>query len=497
MGSGAGNSSLSTTSTSSVRRSKNLYAVKLAIQAQTKREQETIRLQREHKSQTTAERPTTLQFKQAQSAAERHAFKSLEVNKATIKAVVDKTHHRRSQSETIPPNKIRQNEIRPRYLEPKPQIQPLQTQNKEAVVSMSLSEDSSTKNSKLTLNKRLAITEASKSNMSRDSLSSPIKQVVTIGPQCTISTASEVDLSIDSLGGSMHSSIKSSRSNKSVSQESLIRFNATVRANNLSANRIRRPASNRLSSNEHSPASASTTTTASKSSRLSSINSTTGGGSTKDSTTSRRNTPQSTVPIRRSFVSAKSREILAAKHNAQDSGVTIKDAISGDNNASSATTSNKRSIIFPTTLHLRRTAKLHQVDTNSSPTNATVKSIKSLNPPNIPKQTTRSDQPQTTIKTKPSQDSVSKPTVRRIDKSVVSKVDAKTVTSSKISRIKGTVKNTVPILKKTPKDIDLSSLNVDDSPEFVPPPAATRVESKLERSSTFCKESPMVNMGTV
>lgn len=484
--------SLATTSTSA-RRSKNLYAVKLAIQAQSKREQEMNRLQRDHKSQTAVERPTTLHLKPVRTAAERHAHKTLEVNKSTIKAVVDKSNHRRSQSETNQPT---YKKLRPRYLDPKQQTTYAveAPQQAEAVVNMSSSEDSSTRNSKLALNKRLAITEASKSNMSRDSLASPTKPAVAAGPQCTVSTVSEVDLSIDSLGGSMHSSIKSLRSNKSVSQESLVRFNATVRAKNLNANRLRQPSNRLSSSNEHSPTSASTTSTntATKNSRLSSIRST--ASSTNDSAL-RRNTCQSTVPLRRSFVSAKSREILAAKQNAPTRNSTNKTTTNSDANSfTAATPSNKRPISYPTTLHLRRTAKLSpsQVEVNASPTSSN-KFIRSQHPPIAPKHT-KVDHHQAS-KTKPSQDTSSKCTVHRIEKSTTKSI-TKSIVATKYTPIRETGKTTSLVPKKKPSDNEIDVLTtLEDIP--VVSRAATRVESKLERSSTFCKESSSLNTTTV
>lgn len=467
----------------SIRRSKDLYAVKLAIQAQSKREQEAYRLQGERKPQAAAERPTTLHLKPVRTAAERHAHRSLEVNKATIKAVADKTQqHRRTQSETHPPiTNSKADEIKPRYLAAKQQNQQLNTKFNEIGVNMSSSEESSNRNPKPVLNKRLAINEVTKSNMSRDSLASPVKNAISTGPQCTISAASEVDLSIDSLGGSMHSSVKSSRSNKSVSQQS---FNASVRAKNLSAVQLRKT-NNVLSSNEHSPASVSTTAT--KSSRISSVNSTT---SSSKGVALRKVPPQSTsVPLRHSFVSPKSREILAAKQNAPNRN-TITNKTSTDVNATSVANNSKRPLSYPTTLHLRRSAKLSPIPSEGKASSAPVVSIKStrsLHPPSASKQN-KTDH-QSSYKAKAVPDSIK--SVRRIEKSVI-KVDAKSIVTTKNNRIKDTKKTAaIPTTIKTPIEIEMHTLPAydDNSPEFVSPLAATRVESKLERSSTFCKES--------
>lgn len=292
----------------------------------------------------------------------------------------------------------------------------------------------------------------------------------------------------------MHSSIKSSRSNKSISQESLIRFNASVRAKNLqansSANRLKKPVAQQLlSSNEHSPGSA---TTATKSSRLSSVNSATTSSCSPRDATIQRNGLAVSAPLRRSFVSPKSREILAAKK-----GTINQTEPPRSTTIQSSSTSNaamKRPVSFPTTLHLRRTAKLSpsQVEVVGASPATSSKSLKSPFTPNGANRT-KADQ----SKAKPM--SVSKTVAGRRFETQTPKVDAKTVTTSANNRIKGNVtKNTTvsaPKALKAPHEVKLvippatDAEAADDDFEYVSPRAATRVESKLERSSTFCKDS--------
>lgn len=507
-----GHSSNSAATSSSAKRSKDLYAVKLAIQAQSKRSN--------HPHQP--ERPTTLHLKpdrqSARSAVERlthHRSSQKEPSASTTAATT--TQHRRTQSESHAKSS-RLNDIRPRYLEPKLQVAQLPPLQQSAsttsavradVHHQSSSGDSSTRNSKLALNKRLVSTGSgvatatatnTKSSMSRDSLASPLKQPAAKGPQCKVSAASEVDLSIDSLGGSMHSSIKSSRSNKSMSQESLVRFNAEVRAKNLQANngasRLRQPIHQLLlsSSNEHSPGSA---TTATKSSRLSSVTSATSSCSPRD-VALHRNGLAASAPVRRSFVSAKSREILAAKQNAVNRTEPARSATVKSSSTGSVPT--KRPVSFPTTLHLRRTAKLSPSQADGAATGASpATSTKSMKSPH-PQVGTNRVKPADQHKSKPKLEAFTKATVgRRIEKSST-KVDAKAMATTANNRIKGSASKDTTKVKPAPLEIELDVPIVNDadddddaSSENVAPRAATRVESKLERSSTFCKDSSGLN----
>lgn len=467
----SGNNSTSTGCTSSssapstsnaVRRSKDLYAVKMAIQQQSKREQEANRMQaaaqRTHQPLLAAERPTTLYLRPVRTAAERQANKSLEVNRATIQAIADNTNNRSSLGDH-PPSTDRRTmvDIRSHINEPKKLSKSLESHLLKSAVNASAVFEHSR-------NLKTANSDAPKSG--RDSSASGSKGSVTKLPQCKVDNASEVDISIDSLGGSMHSSIKSSRSNKSASQESLALFNATVRSKNLIANRLRQSPGSTTNTN---------TTTGSKSSRLSSLNSAT---SSPRDVAIRKNNLQVTAPARRSFVSAKSREILAAKQSASNNGESITHKVIGNGHKSSGSATNiKRPVVYPTTLHLRRTAKLKTTNGEGTTASSTVV-LNKLSAKHI-----ESTDQQPKIKTK---NPVSRQNARRLD-GITSQSNANVIVAPSKIRINTTCK-TNSVLSKKPT----LTMEVRVSEELGHARASSRPADKvdkLERSSTFCKES--------
>lgn len=398
--------------------------------------------------------------------------------------------HRRSQSETVntktfkqsisldvptaPPNQtekqssqppiVRLSDVRPRYLEPRPLRTNgiLKTASNVSIKGKNhiSSSDSSTRNSSPAPNKRPTCKPkrvSDSANMSRDSLASPAKTNKTIKNK----NVNDFEISIDSLGDSLRSSIKT---DKTLSQESLARSNSKVkpaikptslkstfsRSNPIinkdpsTTNRLhptsakyavtKNVSASGQTTNENSPSSVATT----KSSRLSSI--TSAVSSPRDHFNNRRSfsTPQtSTAPAKKSFLSAKSREILAAKktlnHTESSSSVPglIRDKIHNAAVNKSSSTSNilSRPKPFQTTLHLRRTAKLSNT---------------------------------------------SEPVTGKQNKQIAS---PKTVANGQ--------KKSVGKDKKTVEKIQIE-IEKDEKPQMV---VAMRIESKLERSSTFCKES--------
>lgn len=363
----------------------------------------------------------------------------------------------------------RLSEVKPRYLEPRTQktTNVLKTKSNLSIKNKNISSsDSSTRNSSSALNKRPTgrpkkINEST--TMSRDSLASPAKQQ---NKPLKNKTINDFEISIDSLGDSLRSSIKT---DKTLSQESLIKFNnskqtlkpstTTIKSTFSRSNPIINKDTSRLptkqfgknkslscqTTTENSPSSVTTA----KSSRLSSI--TSAVSSPREAFNSRRSlsTPQqhNTTIQKKSFLSAKSREILAAKkqtlqHTESTKSVpgVIREKLqappSGVNKSSS--TSNilaRRPNTFPTTLHLRRSAKLNGPSDVAPPAPQSVKLTKINNASN---------------------------------KNIRSNVVAPTTTNQKKSTNVG---NKIKV-----------EIEKDEKP-------AMRIESKLERSSTFCKET--------
>ncbi|KAG4071038.1 hypothetical protein HA402_001475 [Bradysia odoriphaga] len=287
--------------------------------------------------------------------------------------------HRRSQSETINTKTAkteRLTNVRPRYLEPKTTHSKLSSNLAVKAISHSSSDSSrnaSPSNRHHAPVKKQQNKENDSTNMSRDSLASPAK----VNKLTKNRSSHDIDRSIDSLGESMLSSIKTE---KTLSQESIIikrkdnltkpalksisRSNPMINKQSTTTNATTtkmRPLSNKFiakprplsgqTTNENSPSSVTT-----KSSRLSSLS------SPRDV---HKTLSQQAVPVKKSFLSAKSKEILAKKQqlNHTDSTRSVPAAVRAEKIAvnKSQSTSNvphSKPNPFNTTLHLRRTAKL-------------------------------------------------------------------------------------------------------------------------------------------
>lgn len=594
-------------------RTQDLQAIKLAIQAQTKRAQDSLRVRDQREVRVAApERPTTLQLRgtsahEQRSSHDRHHGWQLALHQhhqhesrpidrhrqngntkpsaGPVPDLIPKTTnattivgHRRTQSENInnmrpfrhsqsvdaapaanaaalaksvhaaqhKPASIlgsRLAEIRPRSSTTEPMATAAAAAAQNPHVSSS---DSSTHNSKMAMNRRLVAANNSGPTLAGKKSSNLLTAATT--------TASEVDLSVDSLGGSMHSSIRSNKS--SVSQESLNVFNATVRAINAAktakvlaaaaknqaaaapaidakstavgnrpVSRLRKPtpivsniAGNRpllrLNNNTHGnvPGVASATTsafTSAKSSRLPSVNSATssprdplpgggggGGGVANVRTQSAGSGLIAGTPVRKSFLSARSKEILASKQkstSASDAAVTLRDNSAGKTGSTIGAVGVKRPVSFPTTLHLRRTAKIEPPSTAAGGNHVTASSPRT---PNVLSKKTgtlnnTNTAPSKFSRSDPKRDSTTTRSSLHAQKASQRVVVGRGVvtTSAKTSALAAD--------SKTHAENDVryygnDNVEENDDEPFVQPRA--RVESKLERSSTFCKESSTLDV---
>lgn len=317
--------------------------------------------------------------------------------------------------------------------------------------------------------------------MSRDSLASPAKKNENVSRK-TASREQNDQLSVDSLGDSMRSSIVSC--NKTASQDSLIRQHSHKSGDmksqitgekhhpnqplkSFSGNTVQKMFSQSPSLNSSTPSSIATLK-----SRLS-TNSTI--SSPRDNLKSRHPTPANPAPLaikpstpkaQKSFLSARSRQILAQKKSLShsDSSKSVPSALKeeksvvstpGGVNKSQSTSNilNRRPNQFSTTLHLRRTAKVSlpplSIYTGKSTTNNVQHSL--MNP------------------TKSS-------TMKMVSQ------------NNKLNREHSVGKEikTTPLTKRF-------TVNSDDTQNFADAfeqqrTEPHRIESKLERSSTFCKE---------
>lgn len=434
-----------------------------------------------------AERPTSLGHRRSQSETVnsrtfRHSF-SVEAAVPSVITTINESH----------PHTSRLTDVKPRYLEPRPQRNSSSNTGAPKVLSTltvkskNLSSSDSSRNSSPALKRPTGKPKKmpnESTNMSRDSLASPAKQNKSIKNKAI----TDFEISVDSLGDSLHSSIKT---DKTHSQESLVKFGGSKRMakpsaiSNTSAlksnfsrsnpiinkepaanNRLQPSSANNkfgsknkslsscTSTQENSPSSVATA----KSSRLSSI--TSAVSSPRESYGNRRSlsTPQTTsAPPKKSFISAKSREILAAKKqtlNHAESTKSVPGLIKERQqmhavNKSSSTSAmlSKRPINFPTTLHLRRTAKLGESKGTYAESPVKAASPKPLNGNN--KTVAKTNQPE------------------RKSKCIV------------------TAKNMI--------NVEIEREEDHRSPS--PPPRVIRIESKLERSSTFCKETSDIPNG--
>lgn len=314
--------------------------------------------------------------------------------------------HKRSQSEDMgskvakaePLNnlKTKLSNVKPRYLEPK---KPKNTGSNLQVQNISSSGSSTRTSSPATSRKKSVLANAAKhghdSNISLDSLSSPAKNAKNLKTRPTIN---EMDVSIDSLADSLKSSSIKTNSNTTLSHESLIyqeyfklkdtnlekpqnaysksnpviykdRPNAPKSIDSLAANK----SSSALTRNNLKPSGPS-------SSRLGPVKTATNvsGINRTASTASVGSSNSSSSFIKKSFLSQRSREILArrsheTKSNSTNSSnksaasspslisrdkSTASDITKSGSSASLASTNSGPRKVFNTTLHLRRTAKL-------------------------------------------------------------------------------------------------------------------------------------------
>lgn len=367
--------------------------------------------------------------------------------------------HRRSQSETINSKTVKVDHqgklsnVRPRYLEPKPNHNKLASNLAVKAVSISSSNSSrsvSPSNRHHPPMKKQQNKENDSTNMSRDSLASPAK----VNKLTKNKSTHDIDRSIDSLGESLLSSIKTE---KTLSQESIVikrkdnltkpslksisRSNPMINKQTTTTTTAKmRPLSNKLVSktrplssdqttNENSPSSVTT-----KSSRLSSLS------SPRDA----HRTLNQQVTVKKSFLSAKSKEILAKKQtlNHTESTRSIPATVRNERisvNKSQSTSnvphSNVKPNPFNTTLHLRRTAKLE--DEKLIKKSGSNKAIPAMN--------------------------------RNGNGKIVNGRNG-----------------------KNEKKIEKICVEIESDVEEMKP---LRIDSKLERSSTFCKETSDVPLG--
>lgn len=368
--------------------------------------------------------------------------------------------HRRSQSETINTKTVkvdhqgRLSNVRPRYLEPKSNNK---LASNLAVKAISHSSSDSSRNASPSNRhhppmKKQQNKENDSTNMSRDSLASPAK----VNKLMKNKSSHDIDRSIDSLGESLLSSMKTE---KTLSQESIVIMKRKDNLNKPALKSISRsnpminkqsttttattttkmrPLSNKLvnktrplsgqTTNENSPSSVTT-----KSSRLSSLSSPRDVHKTLQQ-----------VPVKKSFLSAKSKEILAKKQslNYTESTKSIPATVRNERisvNKSKSTShvphSNVKPNPFNTTLHLRRTAKLE--DEKVVKKSGSAKSIPAMH--------------------------------RNGDGKMLNGRSG-----------------------KNEKKIEKICVEIESDVEDIKP---IRIDSKLERSSTFCKESSDVPLG--
>lgn len=269
-----------------------------------------------------------------------------------------KLTHRRSNSEEVSSSVAAKNRmsVKSRYMEPKkPKTPLLETRANNRLqpkVKNISSSENSTRGSSPAFNRR-QIGVRKSSNLSLDSLQSPSKQKLHLALKAK---HDNLELSIDSLIDSMRSSMKTE---KTVSSESLVK-----RGRNLTDEiKLKNDGKNKAHDNKKAQANP-------------------------------KQTAQQNNQIRKSFLSQKSREILAKrsherKHSTNsNSSVTTKSTIPSPklheiNKSSSSASLESKKKVFSTTLHLRKTAKLPeptQLRKSASTKNVTVANTKNLKP---------------------------------------------------------------------------------------------------------------------
>lgn len=250
--------------------------------------------------------------------------------------------HKRSQSEdmtgTVQEANSKFSSVKPRYMEPRKSrsetAEAKATNRLQVKVKNMSSSESSTRGSSPAFNRKRSIGVKKASNLSLDSLQSPAKTKNTI---LTKTKVGNVDLSMDSLVDSMRSSL---RTEKTISQESLLKGKRLLDEHKLKKGdamvKCKIEDSNRLKSDP------------------------------------KQNFTHNTQ-IRRSFLSQKSREILAKRSQddrklstnsnssiATKSTKSLSPRLSEINKSSSSASVSiaQRKKVFSTTLHLRKTANI-------------------------------------------------------------------------------------------------------------------------------------------
>lgn len=414
-------------------------------------------------------------------------------------------------------------EIKSRYMDPKKPANNLN--NKDTLKVRARSSSGSSRTSSPVISSRIKDGNANQSmnkksmtnstTMSRDSLASPAKKCDKL--HSNRNATQHVDherLSADSLGGSMHSSVIT---NKTISQESLVKVD-TRRPTEPKSNHKHTNVENdqqhqklqshiksvptsvhgknaqlkvcsALISHTSSTVNSSTPSSMTVKSYLSSSNSI---NSPRDAVINRLTTPANQIPLRRtaepkpavkSFLSARSRQILAQKktlsHSDSSKSVpavikessTVPNAVNKSSSASNILMQ-KSSKPFPTTLHLRRSAKV-------------------LNG--------GSQQPQLSLPPSSASKSVARPTLSLMNPTKSSsmkvatpnnKVNAKDSRETRAIKERKHSNASSATDENRPYDNNVESINHNETDVLVP---ERRVESKLERSSTFCKERSDIN----
>lgn len=332
--------------------------------------------------------------------------------------------------------------------------------------------------------------------MSRDSLASPAKKSDRLHMNRNAPQHGDHErLSADSLGGSLHSSVVT---NKTGSQESLVltkvdlRRPPDVRVNKLENDKQNQihtknlPSTGKnaqlkvcsaLISQTSSTVNSSTPSSMTVKSYLSS------NSSSRDAVINRLTTPANQIPLKRSsepkppmksFLSARSRQILAQKKSLShsDSSKSVPAVIKDSNtvppsnavNKSNSTSNilNQKVKNISTALHLRRSAKSTAQQQTLPPVSSTKVGVR---PPN--------------------------PSLMNPTKSSAMKM---TTSNNKVNRetrpIKERKQSSSSYENRPPSDGNYDSTNETDVGEEG---SGRHIKSQLERSSTFCKERSDIN----
>lgn len=424
-------------------------------------------------------------------------------------------------------SKSKYQDVKSRYMEPKRLVDP--TDNNVSLLKVrARSSSGSSRTSSPMITSLIKDSHSNRKSLgnsatiSRDSLASPAKRGEKSQSNRTQSQhgGDHERLSADSLGGSLHSSVIT---NKTISQESLVKCDTRARPREsrshaqknhcndendpkksmqmiktapggtatVNGKNAQLKVCSALISNTSSTVNSSTPSSMTVKSYLSSSNSI---NSPRDAVVNRLTTPAHQIPLRRSaepkptvksFLSARSRQILAQKKSLShsDSSKSVPAIIKETPpqvtanvvNKSNSTSNilNQKAKNSPTTPNLRRSTRL-----------TTVQQQPLSLPPvqNVPKTTGRSI-PSLMNPTKSSAMKVSTPNQKngRDDRENGPPVPRERKTQQKIS---------TSMDAHQPYNDNHNAINEPDVNAEVTP---RRVETKLERSSTFCKERSDIN----